>query len=64
MTHGLLGMHIDAWRDVAWEVDGQHHVLSQQQVGTLMSSETERFIIFGDSLSGEIFFTGEAEGIS
>jgi hypothetical protein len=29
-----------------------------------MSSETERFIIFGDSLSGEIFFAGEAEGIS
>jgi hypothetical protein len=48
-------------------------------MGTLMSSEPRRFIVsgmvfpveglgglstFGDSLSGEIFFVGEAKGIS
>jgi hypothetical protein len=26
-------MHLDAWQDLALEIDGRHHVSSQQQAG-------------------------------
>jgi hypothetical protein len=82
-------MILDARQGLALEIDGWHHVSSQQQTGklgsfvalvrTLMSSEPGGFSVFGkvfpaeghgglstfgDSLSGEMFFAGEAEGIS